>query len=70
MVRLSEFLVSLFLIIIILLQIPQESIGLSSLASNRQFGSSRSFRRFIEILTAVCILVYFRLAFQLNIINN
>ena len=70
MVRLAEFLISLFLIIIILLQIPEESMGLSSLANNNQFRSSRSFRRFLEILTVVSILVYFRLALQLNILNN
>ena len=70
MVRLAEFLISLFLIIIILLQIPEESMGLSSLANNSQFQSSRSFRRFLEILTVVSILVYFRLALQLNILNN
>ena len=70
MVRLAEFFISLFLIIIILLQIPEESMGLSSLANNSQFQSSRSFRRFLEILTVVSILVYFRLALQLNILNN
>ena len=67
MVRLTEFIVSIFLILIIFLQIPEESVGLTSFeVTNNLFGSPSSARKFLKILTFVCILIYFGLALQLN----
>ena len=59
---------SLFLIVIILIRIPRESIGLSSFANNSDLlGSPGSAQRFLDIVTVTGILVYFSVAFQLNI---
>ena len=67
MIKLSGLLISIFLIIIIFLQIPDESVGLSSFAKNTdRFGSPGFFQRFIKILTAMCILGYIGIALQLN----
>jgi len=60
--------ISLFLILIILVRIPRESIGLSSFANNSDLlGSPGSAQRFLDILTVSGILVYFSIAFKLNI---
>ena len=68
MIKLSGLLISIFLIIIIFLQIPDENLGLSSFAkSTGQFGSPGFFQRFIKILTALCILGYFGIALRLNL---
>ena len=49
MIKLSGLLISIFLIIIIFLQIPDESVGLSSFAKNTdRFGSPGFFQRFIK----------------------
>ena len=63
--------ISLFLILIILVRIPRESIGLASFAnSGNLLGSPGSAQRFLDILTVSGILLYFSIAFQLNIQNN
>ena len=60
--------ISLFLILIILVRIPRESIGLASFANNSDLlGSPGSAERFLDILTVSGILVYFSIAFQLNV---
>ena len=60
--------ISLFLILIILIRIPRESIGLASFANNSDLlGSPGSAERFLDILTVSGILVYFSIAFQLNV---
>ena len=60
--------ISLFLILIILVRIPRESIGLSSFANNSDLlGSPGSAQRFLDILTVSGILIYFSIAFQLNV---
>ena len=60
--------ISLFLILIILVRIPRESIGLSSFANNSDLlGSPGSAQRFLDILTVSGILVYFSIAFKLNV---
>ena len=65
-----KFIVSIFLIIMILLQLPQESAGLSSFAAKTNLlGSPSSAQRFLKILTIFSILVYFGIAFQLNLQN-
>ena len=63
--------ISLFLIGIIFLRMPQENVGLASFATKSNLlGSPRSAQRFLNILTAVGILVYFGIAIQLNLVNN
>jgi hypothetical protein len=54
---------SVFLILIIFLRIPQESIGLSSFANKSDLlGSPSSAQRSLNILTGCVILIYFILA--------
>ena len=63
--------ISLFLILIILVRIPRDSIGLSSFANSSDLlGSPGSAQRFLDILTVSGILIYFTIAFQLNIQMN
>ena len=63
--------ISLFLIIIIFLRIPQENVGLASFASKSNLlGSPRSAQRFLNILTFVGIFLYLGIAFQINLLNN
>jgi protein translocase SecG subunit len=62
---------SIFLIVIIFLRIPQESVGLASFSNTSNLlGSPRSAQRFLNVLTAVCILLYFGIAFQLNLVDR
>jgi preprotein translocase subunit SecG len=62
------FVVSVFLIIIIFLRMPQESIGLSSFANKSDLlGSPSSAQRSLNILTGFGILIYFVLAFNFNL---
>jgi preprotein translocase subunit SecG len=62
------FVVSVFLIIIIFLRMPQESIGLSSFANKSDLlGSPSSAQRSLNILTGFGILIYFILAFNFNL---
>ena len=63
--------ISLFLIFVILIRIPQDSVGLSSLANTSNLlGSPGSAQRFLDILTVSAIVMYFLIAFQLNIQAN
>ena len=65
------FIISIFLIVIIFLRIPQENSGLASFATKTDLlGSPSSAQRSLNILTAFGILIYFGIAVQLNIINN
>ena len=65
------FLVSLFLIVIIFLRMPQETIGLSSFANKSDLlGSPSSAQRSLNILTALGILIYFGLALNFNLQTN
>jgi preprotein translocase subunit SecG len=65
------FLVSVFLIIIIFLRMPQESIGLSSFANKSDLlGSPSSAQRSLNILTGFGILIYFIIAFNFNLQIN
>ena len=71
MLRLFGFINSIFLIGIIILLIPQESLGLTSFATKSDLlGSPRSAQRFLNILTAVGILIYFGIGIQLNLSKN
>jgi preprotein translocase subunit SecG len=64
-------LISLFLIVIIFLRMPQETIGLSSFANKSDLlGSPSSAQRSLNILTAFGILVYFIFALNFNLQMN
>lgn len=71
MLKLIGFIISICLIIIIFLRIPQESIGLSNFASKSGFlgFSPSSAERSLNILTIFLILIYFGIAIQLNLSN-
>ena len=71
MIKLFALLVSIFLIIIIFLRIPQESAGLGSFATKSDLlGSPSSAQKSLNIFTAFGILVYVLLAVQLNLVNS
>ena len=71
MLKLIGSFTSLFLIIIIFLRMPQDSVGLASFTTTSNLlGSPSSAQRFLNILTAFGILIYFGIAIQLNLINN
>jgi len=56
---------------VILIRIPQDSVGLSSFANTSNLlGSPGSAQRFLDILTVSGIVMYFLIAFQLNIQAN
>lgn len=62
------FIVSIFLILIIFLRMPQESIGLSSFANKSDLlGSPSSAQRSLNIITGFGILIYFILALYFNL---
>lgn len=68
MVRLTGLIISILLIGIILLRIPEESLGLTSFEQKSQLLSSpSSSQRFLNILTGFGILIYFGVAIQLNL---
>jgi preprotein translocase subunit SecG len=70
MLKSIGFIISICLIIIIFLRMPQESLGLSSLATKTDLlGSPSSAERSLNILTAFGILIYFGIAIQLNLSN-
>ncbi len=70
MLKISATLISLFLIIIIFLRIPQENVGLASFATKSNIlGSPSSAQRFLNILTGFGILFYFGIAIQLNLMT-
>nr|YP_004376587.1 preprotein translocase SecG subunit [Fistulifera solaris]BAK18953.1 preprotein translocase SecG subunit [Fistulifera solaris] len=71
MLKIFGFIVSLFLIIIIFLRIPRESVGLSSFATKSDIlGSPSSAQRSLNIFTAFGIILYFVIAIKLNLMNN
>ena len=71
MIKLFSFLISIFLIIIIFLRIPKESLGLGSFATKSDLlGSPTSAERALNIFTAFGILIYITLAIQINFSNT
>jgi len=71
MLKLFGFIISISLIGIIFLRIPQENVGLASFATKSDLlGSPSSAQRSLNILTAFGILIYFGIAIQLNLSNN
>jgi preprotein translocase subunit SecG len=68
MLKLLGFMISIFLIVIIFLRIPQENAGLASFATKSDLlGSPSSAKIFLNILTGFGILIYFGLAIALNL---
>ena len=64
------FIISILLMVIIFLRVPQENVGLSSFATKSDLlGSPSSAQRSLNILTAFGILIYVGIAIQLNNIN-
>jgi len=71
MIKLFTFLISIFLIVIIFLRVPQESVGLGSFATKSDIlGSPSSAERSLNIFTAFGIAVYLGLAIQMNFSNS
>jgi preprotein translocase subunit SecG len=67
MLKLFGFLISISLIIIILLKIPQENVGLASFATKTDLlGSPSSTQRSLNTITGFGILIYFVIAVLLN----
>jgi preprotein translocase subunit SecG len=70
MLKLFGLIVSIILIGIIFLRIPQENVGLASFATKTDLlGSPSSAQRSLNILTGFGILVYLGIAVQLNLLN-
>jgi len=68
MLKLFLFALSIFLIAIIFLRIPQENVGLASFATKSNLlGSPSSAQTFLNILTASGILLYVILAVVTNL---
>jgi len=68
MLTLTGIIISILLILLILVRIPEENVGLSSFANNSNLlGSPSSAKRYLDILTVTLILMYFLIAFKLNI---
>jgi preprotein translocase subunit SecG len=68
MLKLGLLALSIFLITIIVLRIPQENVGLASFATKSDLlGSPSSAQKFLNILTAFGILLYFILAILANL---
>jgi preprotein translocase subunit SecG len=71
MLKIFGFLLSIFLIGIIFLRIPQENVGLASFATKTDLlGSPSSAQRSLNIFTGFGILIYFVIAIQLNFGSN
>ena len=61
------FIISIFLIFIIFLRMPQENIGLSSFANKTDIlGSPTSAQKSLNYITGILVISYFILAFLLN----
>jgi preprotein translocase subunit SecG len=71
MIKLFGLIISILLVGIIFLRIPQENVGLGSFATKTDLlGSPSSAQRSLNILTGFGILIYFGIAVQLNLLNN
>lgn len=68
MVKIVGFVTSFFLILLISLRVPQENTGLASFATKSNLlGSPSSAQKFLNILTALGIIIYFGIAIKLNL---
>jgi protein translocase SecG subunit len=71
MLKIFGFIVSFCLIGIIFLRGSKENTGLASFATKSDLlGSPRSAQRFLNILTAIGILLYMSIAIKLNLLNT
>lgn len=71
MIKLFSFLISVFLILIIFLRVPKESVGLGSFATKSDLlGSPSSAEKSLNIFTAFGIFIYIALAVQINFSNS
>jgi len=71
MIKLLGLILSIFLVIIIFLRIPQENVGLASFATKTDLlGSPSSAQRSLNILTALGIFLYFGVVIYLNFLNK
>lgn len=71
MLKFFEFILSIFLIIVIFLKIPKDNVGLASFATkNEMFGSPSSAERFLNFLITISIIIYILIAIQLNFVTN
>jgi protein translocase SecG subunit len=62
------FIISIFLVLIIFLRMPQENIGLSSFANKSDIlGSPTSAQKSLNYITGILVISYFILAFLLNL---
>ena len=68
MLRKIWIVLSIFLIFIIFLRMPQENIGLSSFANKSDIlGSPTSAQKSLNYITTIAVLLYFVLAFIFNV---
>jgi protein translocase SecG subunit len=71
MLKLFLVVISIFLITIIFLRVPQEDVGLAGFAAKSNLlGSPSSAQKFLNVLTAFAILAYLILAIVSNISNS
>jgi len=67
MLKYIWFLLSILLIFLVFLRMPQENIGLSSFANKSDIlGSPTSAQKSLNIVTTILTLIYFIMAFLLN----
>ena len=67
MLKYLWFLLSIFLIFLVFLRMPQENIGWSSFANKSDIlGSPTSAQKSLNIVTTILTLLYFIIAFLLN----
>jgi preprotein translocase subunit SecG len=70
MLKIFGFIISFFLITIIFFYTSQENAGLSSFATKSDLlGSPSSAQRFLNIFTAVGIVIYVGIAIKLNLMT-
>ena len=71
MLKLFLFIISIFLITIIFLRIPQENVGLASFATKSDMlGSPSSAQKSLNVFTAFGIFLYLCLAIVSNLSNS
>jgi preprotein translocase subunit SecG len=71
MLKFFAFFISVFLIIIIFLRIPQENVGLASFATKSDIlGSPTSVQRSLNFAITIGAFVYFGIAIKMNLTNN
>ena len=68
MLKLIAFIVSILLIAIIFVRVPQQNVGLSSFATKTNLlGSPSSAERLLNVLTVFGILIYMGIALTLDL---